>query len=178
MKYEMLKGDTIDHNGRTLFRIRRISNGLLGGYIEKESNLSQLGDCFVFDNAEVSGDARVSGYARVYNNARVSGNAFVYGNAMILGNSQVYGNAKVYGNTSLKNHDEINNTSQYFNIIGFEYPITVTHSSINIGCRSYTLDQLDTVFDDAEYDNKEDIPEIKSMIEIALNKIHRSFSWK
>lgn len=32
----------------------------MGGYIEKEENLSQTGDAWVFDNAWVSGDAWVS----------------------------------------------------------------------------------------------------------------------
>ena len=49
------------------------SKGDLGGYIEKEANLSQEG------NAWVSGDAQVSGDARVYGNAHVYGNAWVYG---------------------------------------------------------------------------------------------------
>ena len=60
MKYKLLKKDSIQFLGRTLFRIQaEISFGLivkgeLGGYIEKEDNLSR-----VYGNAWVSGDARV-----------------------------------------------------------------------------------------------------------------------
>ncbi|MEG9531940.1 hypothetical protein V6W72_11455, partial [Mannheimia sp. HC-2023] len=56
-KYELLQDDTINHKGRTLYRIKAlISFGLvvageLGGYIEKENNLVQA------DNAWVSGNA-------------------------------------------------------------------------------------------------------------------------
>ncbi len=32
------------------------------------------------------------------------------------------------------------------NIIGFSYSITVTYASIDIGCKSFTIDQLDEVF--------------------------------
>ena len=48
-KYELLQDDTIQHFGRTLYRIRAlvaigalVSPGDLGGYIEKEENLSQV----------------------------------------------------------------------------------------------------------------------------------------
>ncbi|SUU97568.1 hypothetical protein [Avibacterium paragallinarum] len=36
-----------------------VSAGDLGGYVEKESNLDQSGDAWVYDNAVVSGDAVV-----------------------------------------------------------------------------------------------------------------------
>ena len=61
--------------GRKLFQIKAlisfdcIEAGELGGWIEKESNLSQSGDAWV------SGHAWVSGNARVFGNAEVSGNA-------------------------------------------------------------------------------------------------------
>ena len=75
-----------------LRRIKRISDGEIGGYIESEHNLSQDGDCWV------SGDATVYGTARVYRNAWACGNARVYGNAHVSGYSRVCGNAQLYGN--------------------------------------------------------------------------------
>ena len=67
-KYELLTTDTKTHCGRTLYRIRAlvavglsVSAGELGGYIEKEGNLSLVGDAWV------SGDARVYGNACVEN---------------------------------------------------------------------------------------------------------------
>lgn len=78
-KYELLVDDKITFLGRELFRIKAlisfgsVEKGALGGYIEKEENLSVSG------NAWVSGNALVSGNARVYGNARVSGNAWVSG---------------------------------------------------------------------------------------------------
>lgn len=190
-KYKLLKNDTINHSGKTLYRIKRLSDNLLGGYIENESNLSHYGNCFVYDNARVYGDAwvydgawvsgnaivygdaRVSGDARVFGNALVYGYAHVYNNARVCGNIRVYGDADIYGKAVLRNYDEINNTKQYLNILGFEYPITITYSSINIGCKSFTIDELDTVFYDKKYSNNNDIPMIKAMIEIALEKILR-----
>lgn len=50
----------------TLYQIERLSDGELGGHIEKESNLAQTPG-----NAWVSGDAQVYGNAQVCGNARV-----------------------------------------------------------------------------------------------------------
>ena len=105
-KYE-LTSETKVFLGKTLYRIKalvqfgNVNAGDLGGWIEKEENLSQSGNAWVYGDARVSGnawvygDARVSGGARVYGNARVSGDARVYGDAEVYGNARVYGNAEV-----------------------------------------------------------------------------------
>ena len=103
MKYEILKDEFIEFDGRKLYRIRALKDfrdvkkGTVGGYIESEQNLSQEGNAWVYGNAWVSGDARISDDARVYGDAQVSGNACVSGNAWVSGDAQVYGNACVYG---------------------------------------------------------------------------------
>ena len=89
--------------GITLHRIRAavsfgvVVKGELGGWIEKEENLSQNGNAWVYGDAKVYGDAWVYGDAKVYDNAKVCGNAEVCGNAQVCGNAWVYGDAKVYG---------------------------------------------------------------------------------
>jgi len=67
-KYELLKNDTITApNGKTLYRIKALIDfgvvlaGSLGGYIEKEDNLTHTGNAWVYGDARVSGDTRVSG---------------------------------------------------------------------------------------------------------------------
>lgn len=70
-KYELLNDDVIDLDGKILHRIRKISDHQLGGYIEKESNLSQKGDCWIFH------DACVFGNAYVFGDACVSGDACI-----------------------------------------------------------------------------------------------------
>jgi hypothetical protein len=81
-KYEFI-GETKKFNGITLRRIRRLSDGLVGGWIESEANLSHKGKCFVYGDTRVYGDARVYGNARVYGDTRVYGNARVYGDTRI-----------------------------------------------------------------------------------------------
>lgn len=71
-KYKLTE-NTKEINGITLHQIRAlisfadVNEGDLGGWIEKEENLSQYGDAWVFGNASVYGDARVSGNARIKN---------------------------------------------------------------------------------------------------------------
>ena len=86
----------------TLHRIRAVAEfglvkiGDLGGWIEKEENLSHEGNAWVCDNAKVWGNAKVFGDAKVCDNAKVWDNAKVCGNAEVWGNANVWGNAKVF----------------------------------------------------------------------------------
>ena len=101
-KYE-LTTNTKMRFGRKLFQIKAlvsfgdVAAGDLGGYIEKEENLSYDGDAWVSGNAWVYGNAMVSGNALVSGNARVSGNAWVSGDARVSGDTRVSGNALVSG---------------------------------------------------------------------------------
>ena len=61
----------------------QVVKGDRGGLIEKEENLSQEGDCWVFEDAQVSGNAQVYEDAFILESACVSGNAKVYGNAWV-----------------------------------------------------------------------------------------------
>ena len=112
-KYEILKDEFITlNNENTLYRIRAckdikvsptitIHKGDIGGYIECEANLEQIGNCWVCENAKVYGNAWVYGDALVYGDAKVSGDAKVYGNAWVCENAKVFGDAKVYGNAEV-----------------------------------------------------------------------------
>jgi hypothetical protein len=79
----------------TLHRIRAtvafgiVEVGDLGGWIEKEENLSHEGKAWVWGNAEVWGNAKVWGNAEVWGNAKVCGDAKVWGNAEVFSASHV-----------------------------------------------------------------------------------------
>lgn len=70
-KYEFTGEEKVEH-GATLRRIRRLSNGEVGGWVEKEGNLSHVGGCWVSGDAVVSDNAEVSGCAWVSGNAWVA----------------------------------------------------------------------------------------------------------
>ena len=90
-KFKLTSEFIVDISGVKLFRIKaliefgNVKAGDLGGYIEKEENLSHMGNAWVSGNAQVSGNARVSGDAQVFGDARVSGNAQVFGDARVSG---------------------------------------------------------------------------------------------
>ena len=176
MKHFKLRTDlTIKVGEKTLYRIEAtkdierfgVKAGDLGGYIEKEDNLS--GDAWVSGDARVYGNAWVSGDALVCDNAWVSGDAFVYGNAKVSGDalvsgdahvsgysrvsgdSEVYGNAKVSGDALVSGDahvsgdaevygDKIEKENDLINITSNSgsYNITITPKHIKIGCQYHS----------------------------------------
>jgi len=118
MKYK-LTTNTKRWAGVTLYQIEYLKSstgipkGVLGGWIECESNLSQEGNAYVsgnacvYGNAHVSGDAHISRDAHVYGNAYVYGNAHVSGDARVSGDAHVYGNAYVYGNACVSGNAHV-----------------------------------------------------------------------
>jgi hypothetical protein len=82
MKYKLTK-NTKEVNDITLFQIQALKDfgdvkkGDLGGWIQKEKNLCQKDNSWVYGNAKVFGNAKVYGDAKVYGNAEVSGDVNV-----------------------------------------------------------------------------------------------------
>ena len=68
-KFELTAEFVTNIFGKKLFRIKAlvafcdVEKGELGGFIEKEDNLSHSGDAWVYGDAQVYGDAWVSGNA-------------------------------------------------------------------------------------------------------------------
>lgn len=122
-KYE-LTGETVKnvygvplHRIRALMSFGDVSAGTLGGYLEREENLSHAGLSWVAENAQVYGNARVMGDAQVSGNAVVFGDAGIMGkaqvmenttvcqNAQVCGRARIYGKARLYG--SAKARDKV-----------------------------------------------------------------------
>lgn len=130
-KYE-LTDTTINVDGRILHRIEALRDfsdvkaGELGGWIEKEENLSHAGNAWVgdeacvYDNATVRLNACVYDRAKVYDNAdirdhaEVFDNAKIYGNAKVYGCAQVYCSAKVHGRAYISGYAEVFNYAEVF----------------------------------------------------------------
>ena len=132
-KFELTTEFITNAFGKKLFRIKAlvkfgdVKAGELGGYVEKEENVSQDGNAWVYGNAEVSGNARVTGNAEVSNNAQVCGDAKVFGDAKVCGNAEVYGyaevsrdakvsgNARVTGNAKVFGNAEVTGNATVYN---------------------------------------------------------------
>jgi hypothetical protein len=106
MKYRLTKAYIV-MGQRTLYQIQAVKDfgdikaGDLGGWIEKEENLSQEGDCWVYGAARVFGHGRVYEDANILGRAWVMGCAAVYGKAMVYGHAQVCGSAQVFGDAQI-----------------------------------------------------------------------------
>ena len=116
MKKYKFTGESKKWGNRTLLRIvatrdfGSVKAGEVGGWIEKESNLSHEGNCWVYDNGAVYGNGKVYSNGRVYghglvhengvvcDNGRVHGNGIVSGNGIVRDNGRVGDNGMVYGN--------------------------------------------------------------------------------
>lgn len=104
MKYEILNNDSILYNGIQLYRIKALKDfsdvkkGDLGGYIEKPSNLSQNGICWVYDNSKVLGE-----------------NSCFYHDSVIKHNSIAI-DVIAKGSSSITNKSTVNNSALEINV--------------------------------------------------------------
>ena len=158
MKKFELTSEFVTFLGKKLFRIKalisfgNVEEGELGGYVEKEENLSNNGDAWVCGDAWVSGDARVCGNAWVCGNARVYGNAEVSGDAWVCGNARVYGDARVCGNARVYGDARVCGNADYATVHGFgsEYRTTTFFRTkagdigVRCGCFYGTLEEFRT----------------------------------
>lgn len=82
-KYIILQNESIQHEGRTLYRIQAIKDfsivksGDKGGFVESEDNLSQSGKCWLYGDSMSYDNAQVFGDATLWFNAIACGDAVV-----------------------------------------------------------------------------------------------------
>lgn len=88
-------GDVVLHRIKAVRDFGNVYAGDLGGWIEKERNLSHYDNSWVYSNAQVYDDAWVCDNAQVYGNAQVCGNSWVYDNARVYGDAWVCGDAQI-----------------------------------------------------------------------------------
>ena len=135
-KYKLIKRKSIvTGNGTILYRIKalkdfgNIKKGELGGFVESENNLSQEGNCWIYDEAKVLDNAMVLGNAQVLDNAiikdyaTVSDSACIKGsNVLISGKSHIYSaviidNSKITGECNIGGNVKIDNSSIFNSLI-------------------------------------------------------------
>lgn len=191
----ILTDETKIYYGYTLHRIKALKDfgnvkaGDLGGWVEKEENLSRIGDCWIYDEAKVCGEAFVVDYAcvcggaMVYDNAWVSGrarvydNAWVHGNAKVSHNARVYGCADVYGNADVRYNAKLKKTDDilYITGIGSRHGTTTVYRdkdgglTVSCGCFLGTLEEFAAKVKETHGDNRFG-REYKAFIEMA--KVH------
>ena len=125
-----------------------VQAGDLGGWLGSENNLSQDGDCWVGDNAWVSG------YTRVEDNAWVKENAWVADFARVSGNAIITGNARV------AQHGVISSTQDYLVVspIGSRddrttFYRTASGTWVRCGCFNGSIDEFEAAVKKTHGDN-------------------------
>ena len=112
-KYELIPSDI-----EGLFRVKalkdfnNVKKGDIGGYIQSEINLSQLGDCWIYDNAKVYDNAIVCDNVQVWNNAQIYGYAVVVDNAKVCDNAEIGGKARIEGNAVIQGNAEVSGNAR------------------------------------------------------------------
>lgn len=129
--------------GRALYRIialrdfGHVNKGDIGGFVEKEENLSHYGDCWIFDEARAIDNSRIEENAMIFNYSRVHGNAKLCGNVDMFDDAIVAGNAEVSGNVRLADSVYIGDDAK------IEY-----HSNLSLEINGYAEILKDAVIKD------------------------------
>lgn len=185
MKYEILKDEFIEFDGRKLYRIRalkdfhNVKKGKVGGYIASERNLSHEGEAWIYGNACVSGDARISDDAWVYGDAQVYGDAWVSGNAQVYGNARVYGDAQVYGNAQVSGNAQVLNRHSvvWFSNVGTENGTLTVYCGKNglIATRGCFTGSVEEFLDrSAKVHDEKTKREYELLIEVARSRLEEA----
>lgn len=157
-KYILTK-ETYELLGHTLHRIQAVrdfadvKSGDLGGFIESTSNLSQSGNCWIYDNACVFGnasvsiDAKVKDHAVVYNTyesapgdsrlnrTSVSDSAVVENRAIVRNRAMIKHFAVVSGNAIIENDVQLTGHS----FVGYDSIITQPNEFFEVAIDDQTF---------------------------------------
>lgn len=93
-KYE-LTNNSIKIKESNLYQIKALKDfadvkaGDLGGYVEGKNNLSQLGDCWIYDTSKVYSGAFVAENATIAGNSEIKSCAVIYGDSKIIEGSEI-----------------------------------------------------------------------------------------
>lgn len=119
-KYKIRKDLSYTFDGHKLYRVEalkdfgNVKKGSIGGFIEKEDNLSQEDNCWIFLDGKVYGNAKVFGNAVIDGFAQVCDNAVVFGNAQVRGYSKVKNNARVFNNARMEGCSIVKDNAQVY----------------------------------------------------------------
>lgn len=161
-KYELID-ENVMYNGHKLYRIKSLKRfetinddtifpGELGGFIESESNLSHLGNCWVADNAIVCGGALIKDNALILANAKVKDNALILDNSIVTDNAIVSGTASVRndavitGDSILNDNCIVQDKAIIFNKAKI-YQNTIIKDFASVGCELFP----NTIIGDTSY---------------------------
>lgn len=95
-KYKLIEISRTWQYGRHIYRIQAlrdfsdVKKGDLGGFVESEDNLSQDGNCWIYDNAQAVEKSMVVGDACLRDCAKMYDSSILRGKAQLRGCAQMY----------------------------------------------------------------------------------------
>ena len=95
-KYKLIESSRAWQYSRPIYRIQAlrdfsdVKKGDLGGFVESEANLSQMGDCWIYDMAQAVDKSRVEGDACLRDCSKM------YGSSIIKDKAQLQGCARMF----------------------------------------------------------------------------------
>ena len=123
-KYKILKDNykkiCIDNIDIIVYRIKALKDfgdvkkGDIGGYVQSKENLSQLGNCWIYNDAIVSENAKIEDNAKIYDNALISDNATIHNNSIIRNYAIVMGSAQIHDFAIIENNAKVAGKSIIF----------------------------------------------------------------
>ena len=121
-KYEILMDEenTIEWNGHILHRIkalkdfRNVRKGDIGGYVQKEKNLSQEGNCWIYDNAKAMDSSRIYDNSEMHDNSVMHENSIMFDNSEIHDSSIMHDNCRMYNDSRMYGDGELNNKAKLY----------------------------------------------------------------
>ena len=119
-KYELIEESKATFVGIDIYRIRALRDfgnvkaGDIGGWVCSEDNLSQEGNCWIYDEAKCLDNARILDNAKMYDNAEMYDNSVMYDNTRMLDNAIIYGKAKMYDNSRMSGNARMYDNSEIF----------------------------------------------------------------
>lgn len=157
-KYELIKESKDTFMGREIYRIRALKDfcdikvGDVGGWVCSENNLSQEGECWIYDEAKCLDNSRVYDNAMMFDNAIMFGNSVMYDNAVMLNNSIMYDNSKMFNKAKMFDKSIMcNNAEMCGNATMYDSSIMYDNSKMYDEARMY--DNARMFNDSAIYDN-------------------------
>ena len=134
-KYE-LTNISMEFGIKTLYKIRALKNfsdvkkGDLGGWVSSENNLSQEGNCWIYDEAKCMDNARMYddscmyNYSEMYDSSRMHGDSKMYDSSEMHDSSTMYGNSIMYGNSMMCGYSKMfDNTEMFDDSAMYEYSV-------------------------------------------------------
>ena len=157
-KYELIKESKTMFEGIEIYRIRALKDfsdvrtGDIGGWVCSEDNLSQNGNCWIYDNAKCLDDARVYYNAKMYDNAIMYDDAMMYDNSRMFNNTIMYNNSRIFNNAKMYDNAMMyNKTRMFSNAIMGDNAIMYDEAIIGDNAKMFDNSRM---YDDAiMYDN-------------------------